>query len=118
MIIFTLQFLLFIFTKNYLPMKQVILAIFFAIIAASAIAQKSYYTGDFRSTENPYYWKNKMPFVGYWQQDVAYDIKARLDDSLNMLDAELTLTYYNNSPDALNEVYFHLYQNAFQPGSY
>ena len=99
-------------------MKQVILTLFFALITASAFTQKSYYTGDFRSTENPYYWKNKMPFVGYWQQDVAYKIKASLDDSLDMLDAELTLVYHNNSPDVLNEVYFHLYQNAFQPGSY
>src|SRR6185295_18450669 len=28
------------------------------------------------------------------------------------------LTYYNNSPDTLTYVYFHLYQNAFQPESY
>ena len=28
------------------------------------------------------------------------------------------LTYWNNSRDDLDFVYFHLYQNAFQPGSY
>ena len=27
------------------------------------------------------------------------------------------LTYYNNSPDELNKVFYHLYFNAFQPGS-
>jgi hypothetical protein len=73
---------------------------------------------DYRSTANPYYWKNKMPFAGYWQQDVAYVIKASLDDQKDMIDGELMLTYYNNSPDILSDVYFHLYQNAFQPGSY
>ena len=26
--------------------------------------------------------------------------------------------YWNNSPDDLNELYFHLYQNAFTPNSY
>ncbi len=100
-------------------MKRALLLLsFIALFPAIADAQKPYYSGDFRSADNPFYWKNKMPFVGYWQQDVSYKINASLDDSLDQIDAELTLTYYNNSPDVLREVYFHLYQNAFQPGSY
>ncbi|GIV33058.1 MAG: hypothetical protein KatS3mg031_0593 [Chitinophagales bacterium] len=30
----------------------------------------------------------------------------------------MKLTYWNNSPDTLYEAFFHLYENAFQPGSY
>ena len=73
---------------------------------------------DYRSVENPYYWKNRLPFPGYWQQDIAYTINAEVNDQSNVISGDLTLTYHNNSPDTLSFVYFHLYQNAFQPGSY
>lgn len=72
----------------------------------------------FRSKDNPYYWKNKMPYEGYWQQDVHYKIQATLDENTLIIDGLENLTYWNNSPDTLYHVYFHLYQNAFQPGSY
>jgi len=72
----------------------------------------------YRNADNPYYWKNRPPYPGYWQQDVSYTIKAKIDDAENIIDGNLELTYWNNSPDTLTFVYFHLYQNAFQPGSY
>lgn len=72
----------------------------------------------YRKSDNPNYWKNKMPHPGYWQQDVYYNIKANVDEVTNIIDGNLNLTYWNNSPDDLEYVYFHLYQNAFQPGSY
>jgi aminopeptidase N len=71
-----------------------------------------------QSSYNELYWKNRKPFEGYWQQDVHYSIRARLDDKTDIITASEILTYQNNSPDTLYEVYFHLYQNAFQPGSY
>lgn len=73
---------------------------------------------SYRSQENPNYWKNKKPFPGYWQQDVWYRIKADIDERTNIITASQQLTYWNNSPDTLYFVFFHLYQNAFQPGSY
>ncbi len=73
---------------------------------------------SYRSPHNPHYWKNKLPFPGYWQQDVHYIIDATLDDSAETITATETLFYWNNSPDTLSFVFFHLYQNAFQPGAY
>jgi len=64
------------------------------------------------------YWKNKKPHADYWQQDVHYKINATVNDEKDEIVGEEELTYYNNSPDELNTFYFHLYQNAFQPGSY
>ncbi|MCC6818233.1 MAG: M1 family metallopeptidase [Bacteroidia bacterium] len=64
------------------------------------------------------YWKNRRPYSDYWQQDVHYTIDAIIDDDKDEITGEETLEYFNNSPDALTKVYFHLYQNAFQPGSY
>ena len=66
----------------------------------------------------PLYWKNRKPFEGYWQLDVHYKIKASIDETTDIITGEENLTYVNNSPDTLYYVYFHLYQNAFQPGSY
>lgn len=73
---------------------------------------------DYASSSNPYYWKNRKPFDGYWQQDVDYTIKASLNDSSDIVSATEELIYTNQSPDTLYQVYFHLYQNAFIKGSY
>jgi len=72
----------------------------------------------FRQENNPQYWKNRLPFEGYWQQDIHYRIKANIDETTDIITGSVELTYWNNSPDDLDVVYFHLYQNAFQPGSY
>ncbi len=70
------------------------------------------------SGENPLYWKARKPDADYWQQDVHYTIRARMDEGEHRIDGEEELRYTNNSPDTLQVVYFHLYQNAFIEGSY
>lgn len=91
------------------------LLLFTCLLASTAVAFAQ--TG-YRSSSNPYYWKNRKPYEGYWQQDVDYKIKATLIDTADVIDGTEELTYYNNSPDTLYEVYFHLYQNAFIKGGY
>jgi hypothetical protein len=54
----------------------------------------------------------------YWQQKVDYSIEATIDDKNNQLNGDQTLVYFNNSPDTLHEIYFHLYWNAFKKGSH
>ncbi len=55
---------------------------------------------------------------GYWQQRVEYSIDATLNDKKATLTGKEKLTYFNNSPDDLKEIYFHLYWNAFKIGSH
>src|SRR5579871_326118 len=55
--------------------------------------------------------------VGYWQQHVHYEIVAKLDEAQTKLQSEAILTYTNNSPDTLREMFVHQYLNAFRPGS-
>jgi hypothetical protein len=52
-----------------------------------------------------------------WQQRVEYNMDVRLDVKTHKVTGTQRLTYYNNSKDTLNKVYYHLYWNAFQPGS-
>ncbi|MDA0194187.1 MAG: M1 family metallopeptidase [Bacteroidetes bacterium] len=54
---------------------------------------------------------------GYWQQRVEYDMDIDFDVNKHQFSGEQNLVYYNNSPDTLDKVFFHLYFNAFQPGS-
>ncbi len=54
---------------------------------------------------------------GYWQQQADYTMEVVLDDVTHQYRGFQTLEYYNNSPDTLYNVYYHLYFNAFRPGS-
>lgn len=49
----------------------------------------------------------------YFQQDVSYKINVALDDSLHMLDGDISISYTNNSPDDLSFIYIHLWPNAY-----
>ncbi|MDG1239191.1 MAG: M1 family metallopeptidase, partial [Flavobacteriales bacterium] len=53
----------------------------------------------------------------YWQQEIKYDIEVDFDHKMHQFNLSQEITYTNNSPDDLEKVFFHLYYNAFQPGS-
>jgi hypothetical protein len=53
----------------------------------------------------------------YWQQRVAYEISASLDEPSGVLTGQARIRYVNQSPDTLRDFYVHQYLNAFRPGS-
>lgn len=76
-------------------LKSVITTVFFTWIALNTSAQRP----------------------GYWAQRVDYTMDIDVDEETFRYDGKMNLKYSNHSDQELNKVYFHLYFNAFQPGS-
>jgi hypothetical protein len=52
-----------------------------------------------------------------WQQKAKYEMNIDVNAKKHQFEGSQKLTYWNNSPDELTKVFYHLYLNAFQPGS-
>lgn len=52
-----------------------------------------------------------------WQQRVKYTMDIDMNVETNKFNGKQKLEYWNNSPDTLTQVFYHLYWNAFQPNS-
>ena len=76
-------------------MKKLILFLLFGITTSGLFAQSS----------------------SYWQQHVDYKMDVSMDVKTYQYKGKQELIYTNNSPDTLHRVFYHLYNNAFQPGS-
>lgn len=76
-------------------MKKFLLISFLTVSAASLSAQSS----------------------KYWQQNADYKMEVTMDVKNYQYKGTQELVYSNNSSDTLKKVYYHLFNNAFQPGS-
>jgi hypothetical protein len=81
--------------------------------------------GTILSTPNEYRTASGAPGPKYWQQRADYNIKCELDEANLLLKGSETITYFNNSPDALTYLWLQLDENEhstvnkadFQDGS-
>lgn len=55
--------------------------------------------------------------TSYWQQHADYTMNIDMNVENFQYDGVQKIVYTNNSPDTLNKVFYHLFFNAFQPGS-
>ncbi len=55
--------------------------------------------------------------TSYWQQHVDYKMEVSMDVKTYQYKGKQELVYTNNSPETLTRVFYHLYPNAFSPGS-
>ncbi|AXR04935.1 M1 family peptidase [Salinimonas sediminis] len=94
------------------------------VAASSAIQQTK---GDFQDkfrqldetlpTPNVYRNAAGEPGHQYWQQQVDYVIKVKLDEDKRRLQASESITYHNNSPDTLRYLWIQLDQNKYRDDS-
>jgi len=52
-----------------------------------------------------------------WQQAVDYTMDVTVDTAAHQYSGSMKVVLRNNSSEALDKAYFHLFFNAFQPGS-
>ena len=72
-----------------------------------------------QTKEIKYIEKNTSSSVtnSYWQQHIDYTMDIDMDVNTYQYKGKQKVVYTNNSPDDLDKVFYHLYFNAFQPGS-
>jgi hypothetical protein len=67
--------------------------------------------GTILPTPNEYRTASGAPGPKYWQQRADYVIKCELDEPNFSIKGSETITYYNNSPDALTYLWLQLDEN-------
>ena len=88
-------------------MKNNLLLFFTIVFLASCMQTK----------EVAYQQTKDVKFSTYWQQHIEYAMNIDVDIEKHQYKGTQKAIYTNNSPDELAKVYYHLYFNAFQPGS-
>src|SRR5579859_3961452 len=66
---------------------------------------------------NAYRSSNGAPGPAYWQNEADYEMHAALDTRAKTLENDETITYTNNSPDALTSLWIQLDQNIYRNDS-
>ncbi|GAB3914403.1 M1 family metallopeptidase [Larkinella knui] len=68
-------------------------------------------------TPNTFRTASGAPGRDFFQNRADYDIKVELDDANQKIIGSETVTYFNNSPDALKYIWLQLDQNLFEKNS-
>jgi Peptidase family M1 domain len=97
-------------------MQLKFLSILFACFALSALsaqerADKFKQLEEILPTPNTYRTASGAPGHQYWQQQADYVMNIRLDEDAQRIYGDETITYTNNSPDALSYLWLQLDQN-------
>ena len=101
---------------------SILLVLIFAPILRGQDSKGKPFDDKFRQLEeilptpNSYRTGSGAPGHEYWQQQADYKMKLELNDENQNLYGEETITYTNNSPDALTYLWLQLDQNNFEKG--
>lgn len=102
-------------------MHKLLVSVFSFTIFISCFAQydphKAFATVFYTSNGNAFRSAGGAPGGNYWQNQADYNIKAAFDTTTDILKGTVDITYTNNSPDALDYLWFELDQNAEKQNS-
>ena len=99
-------------------LKALLAIMCFATVVFAQDEQQREWEGKFEQlgatlpTPNEYRTGSGAPGPQYWQQRADYDIDVTLDDKNQTITGKETITYYNQSPDALPYLWMQLDQNV------
>ena len=100
-----------------LPIGLAALCFTMSAIAAEPFDDKFRQLDELLPTPTTIRTASGAPGHAYWQQRADYTIRATLDEAKRTITGAETITYHNNSPDALTYLWVQLDQNLFKPGS-
>ncbi|MFC7669167.1 hypothetical protein ACFQT0_18765 [Hymenobacter humi] len=58
-----------------------------------------------------------LPGPNYWQNTADYDLAVTFNPTTRRVAGTVAISYQNNSPDSLRQVWFKLYPNLYQKGA-
>ncbi|MEO6067208.1 MAG: M1 family metallopeptidase [Gemmatimonadota bacterium] len=102
------------------PTSVLALVLLFVLIAPHLAAQSTpsgAFAGAGIAAPSSVRLASGRPGPRYWQQRADYRIDVTLDPTAEMVRGTERITYYNNAPEALTELWLQLEQNICAPGS-
>ena len=103
--------------KFILSTLAVLSLAYFSIAQETEWQRKFEQLGPELPTPNEYRTGSGAPGKAYWQQKADYDIEVEINDANQRLTGKETITYFNNSPDALKYLWVQLDQNVRERGT-
>ena len=79
--------------------------------------QEAFNSRFYTTNGNDYRTAGGQPGYAYWQNRTDYQIAVSLNETTDEIKGKATLTYTNNSPDALPFLWLYLEQNLFAKDS-
>lgn len=104
-------------TINFQIYMTRIISVIILLSTSVGWAQSPHWQGKFEQldqvlpTPNEYRTGSGAPGPRYWQQEADYSISVQLNDENQSIHGSETITYANNSPDALTYLWLQLDQN-------
>lgn len=112
----------------YKKEKKKFLSLCFSVVLMSGSAITSAYAAEpdpreifaplsYPQPVNVYHSSNGAPGPAAWKNKADYAIQVKIDPATHVLSGQETLTYTNNSPDALPSLWIQLDQNLYALGA-